>query len=294
MDKIFVSEFIKDIEIGAYQSERGCTQRVRFDVILEIFDAGQSLNDDVDRVLSYELILECIDDLIRSQRFNLLETLGEKIAESCLSEKRVYSASVTLQKLDKIPGAMGVSLYRCKNLESQSRSKQKNKNNGDAEYSLVYIPREVSDSKEFKSWIKMLEGFKQSAAILLDPLSLDLPMTLTNEAKQRIQMSSIDQHALMVSSEHGPLSVVNSKSELRWTAKTNKLFAICPSQFVLKAVSRPPDIESQFNKFILWFAKEIGTRNVYLASNKTGHEMEFKKDSYINVSYLNLSDWNPF
>ena len=35
-DHIFVKDFVKTIEIGAYQSERGCKQKVQFDVTLDI------------------------------------------------------------------------------------------------------------------------------------------------------------------------------------------------------------------------------------------------------------------
>ena len=109
MDKIFVNNYVKDIEIGAFQSERGCKQQVEFNICLEIKPLTQRLSDNVDDVISYEIITDAINFELKSQRFNLLETLAEKIAVRCLNESRVISAEVKVEKLDRIPGSLGVS-----------------------------------------------------------------------------------------------------------------------------------------------------------------------------------------
>ena len=101
MDKIFVSDFLKEIEIGAFQSEHGCTQRVRFNVSLDIEPSSIRLDDNVDNVLSYEIITDAINLELSNQRFNLLETLAERVADRCLRQARVIRAEVKIEKLDK-------------------------------------------------------------------------------------------------------------------------------------------------------------------------------------------------
>ena len=80
MDKIFVKDLVKKIEIGAFQTERDCTQRVRFNITLDISARGSESTDNVDEILSYETITKAIDIALKFQRFNHLETLAEKIA----------------------------------------------------------------------------------------------------------------------------------------------------------------------------------------------------------------------
>ena len=143
MDKIFISDFVKDIEIGAYQSERGRTQRVRFNVVLEVGESNTEIQDDVDNVLSYEIILEAINFWLERQRFNLLETLAEKIAETCLQNESVHSASIKIEKLDKIPGTMGVSIFKNKSFHNKSLDSDHILPEEDIDCSLVYFSNSV-------------------------------------------------------------------------------------------------------------------------------------------------------
>ena len=123
MDKIFVSNYIKEVEIGAFQSERDCTQRVEFNVCLEIEPLVKEVDDDVDKILSYDIIIEAINFELKSRRFNLLETLAERIAERCLIESRVIGVEIKIEKLDRIPGSLGVSISRVKGSERITKKK---------------------------------------------------------------------------------------------------------------------------------------------------------------------------
>ena len=112
MDQIFVNNYIKEIEIGAFRSELGRTQRVEFNVWLDIEPPIYGLSDNVEKVLSYEVIIEAINSELEKRRFNLLETLAEKIAARCLKEARVLRVQIKIEKLDRIPGSLGVFITR--------------------------------------------------------------------------------------------------------------------------------------------------------------------------------------
>ena len=84
VDHILVRDYVRKIDIGAFQSEYGVKQRVSFNVILEVNTDNQPMHDNVDLVLSYDNIIEVIEDEIGQKRVALLETLAEKIAISCL------------------------------------------------------------------------------------------------------------------------------------------------------------------------------------------------------------------
>lgn len=112
MDQIFVNNYIKEIEIGAFRSELGRTQRVEFNVWLDIEPPKYRLSDNVEKVLSYEVIIEAINSELEKRRFNLLETLAEKIAARCLKEERVLRVQIKIEKLDRIPGSLGIFITR--------------------------------------------------------------------------------------------------------------------------------------------------------------------------------------
>ena len=56
LDRISLRDHIVEVEIGAFQQERGTTQRVCFNVVVEIAPLPADLDDDVDRILSYDKV----------------------------------------------------------------------------------------------------------------------------------------------------------------------------------------------------------------------------------------------
>ena len=111
-DRISLRDHVRDVEIGAFQAERGHTQRIRFDVVVEVMPFTAPLDDDVDRILSYDRVSEAISTELAAERVNLLETLAERIAERILLEPQAMRAFVRIEKLDRGPGALGVEIVR--------------------------------------------------------------------------------------------------------------------------------------------------------------------------------------
>jgi len=112
LDRISVRDHIVEVEIGAFQSERGRTQRVAFNVVVEVRPLCDPIDDDVDRILSYDKVTEAIEAALAEERLNLLETLAERIAERILWEPRALRTFVRVEKLDRGPGALGVEIVR--------------------------------------------------------------------------------------------------------------------------------------------------------------------------------------
>ncbi|MEO6300902.1 MAG: dihydroneopterin aldolase, partial [Paracoccaceae bacterium] len=111
-DRISLRDHVVEVEIGAFQKERGHTQRVMFNVVVEVRPVLQPLDDDVDRILSYDRITEAITAELAAQRLNLLETLAERVAERILAEPQAMRAFVRIEKLDIGPYKLGVEIVR--------------------------------------------------------------------------------------------------------------------------------------------------------------------------------------
>ena len=111
-DRISLRDYVLEIEIGAFQAERGNTQRVRFDVVVEVETDAGALADDVDLVVSYDLIVEAIEGELAAERLNLLETLAERVADRILLHPRTSRVFLRIEKLDRGPFALGVEIER--------------------------------------------------------------------------------------------------------------------------------------------------------------------------------------
>ncbi len=104
--RCFVRDLVLDALVGVYDHERATTQRIRINLDLDVIVPGVSGEDAVNAVRS----------VVAQGHVTLIETLSERIAERCLSDARVRSARVRVEKLDVFPDAIvGVEIERSRN-----------------------------------------------------------------------------------------------------------------------------------------------------------------------------------
>ena len=111
-DRVFVHDLVLDAEIGVYTHEKGVTQRARFSVDIEVTPAEQPVEDQIGRVLDYDMIIAVIKAVLAEGHINLVETLADEVATRCVAHPRAASVKVKIEKLDKEPGAVGVEIVR--------------------------------------------------------------------------------------------------------------------------------------------------------------------------------------
>ena len=114
IDRVFMHDLVLDVEIGVYTHEKGVTQRVRFSVDVDLLPAESALDDDIARAFDYDVIIKGIKTIVARGHINLVETLAAEVAEHCLAHPRAARVTVTIEKLDKEPGAVGVEIVRSK------------------------------------------------------------------------------------------------------------------------------------------------------------------------------------
>jgi dihydroneopterin aldolase len=112
--QVFVRDLVVPCRIGAYRHERSAPQRVRINVNLAVLEGDAPADDQLANVVSYEKIIEGVRRVAQAGHINLVETLAERIAELSLSDPRVRSARVRVEKLDVFPdaGSVGVEIER--------------------------------------------------------------------------------------------------------------------------------------------------------------------------------------
>jgi len=113
MIKVFIRDLVLSARIGVHQHERLANQRVRINLELG-YAEHPAINDDLDNVVCYAELMTGIRHVVASGHINLVETLADRIAKTCLEDRRVQSAKVKVEKLDVFQEAesVGVEIER--------------------------------------------------------------------------------------------------------------------------------------------------------------------------------------
>lgn len=118
---VFLRDLLLPASIGVHPHEHAAAQRVRINVDLGVEDDGARPlsrpsvgRDDLRRVVDYEGVADAVRAIVAAGHVMLVETLAERIAESCLSDPRVHLARVRVEKLDVFADAAsaGVEIER--------------------------------------------------------------------------------------------------------------------------------------------------------------------------------------
>ena len=106
--------FVRDLTllalIGIHDAEKIKPQRIVVNIDLSVQEMDSPMPDDISHVVSYEIIVKKCEAIVAEGHVNLVETLAEKFAETCLKDKRVVAARVRIEKPDIIPNAKSVGV----------------------------------------------------------------------------------------------------------------------------------------------------------------------------------------
>lgn len=249
LDRISLRDHVVEVEIGAFQAERGTTQRICFNVVVEVQPLDAPIDDDVDRILSYDRVTEAIAHELSEERLNLLETLAERIAERILLEPQVVRAFVRIEKLDRGPGALGVEIVRSR---AQSHPDQIE---GERPHPrLVYLSNSAIASEHLSSWIDQLEERQRPLILCVGAPELAAPQTGHVMTQRRIDLLAIEQNAWMLAAKDPRCVVVSTRTELDWAMKNGQISVWAPSKIVLDAVDGPSAHPRDAVALAAWFA----------------------------------------
>jgi dihydroneopterin aldolase len=107
--KVKIRDLILEMSIGIHPHEKKRKQRVSINLEMILDYPSNGFSDAVYRkVACYETLINEIKDIISEGHIILVETFAEKIADITLSDKRVFSVSVNVEKLDVFDDCEGV------------------------------------------------------------------------------------------------------------------------------------------------------------------------------------------
>jgi dihydroneopterin aldolase len=250
LDRISLRDHIVEVEIGAFQKERGVTQRVCFNVVVEVQPLTGPIDDDVDRILSYDRVTEAIAAELADERINLLETLAERVAERILFEPQAMRVFVRIEKLDRGPGALGVEIVRAKGGGGTQREAAQRM----VRPELVYLGNEAIASPLLSGWIDQLEAGERPVIFCVGASDTPAPQVAHRMAQRRIDLLAIEQNAWVLAARDDRCVVVETRTELDWAIKNRQTSVWAPSKIVLDAVDGPSAQPRDAVALAAWFA----------------------------------------
>ena len=120
---VFLRDMVLPASIGIYPHEHAAPQRIRINVDLAVREdnfgaAGMSRagvgRDELGRVVDYERVAASVRAIVAAGHVQLVETLAERLAETCLDDDRILTARIRIEKLDVFAdvGSAGVEIER--------------------------------------------------------------------------------------------------------------------------------------------------------------------------------------
>lgn len=252
-DRISLRDHVVEADIGAFQKERGHKQRLRFNVVVEVRPVTEPLEDDVDRILSYDRITEAIAAELAAERLNLLETLAERVAERILAEPAAMRAFIRIEKLDIGPYALGVEIVRSR----AERPVQKAGAEGmEAVHPLVvFLDNGAIHAADLSARLDALQA--EGLPLILTVCLPDLPRPVTGHkpTQRRVDLLAMEQNAWTLAARDARCVVVATRTEIDWAMKRGQTVVWAPSKLVLDAVDGPKGTDPV--GLALWLAETV-------------------------------------
>ena len=259
LDRISLRDHTVEVEIGAFQAERGVTQCICFNVVVEVQPLPGPIDDDVARILSYDRVTEAIAAELADARLHLLETLAERVAERILLEPQAIKAFVRIEKLDRGPGALGVEIVRAR--EDMGRVEAEAA--GAPQPELVFLGETAIASPPLPGWLDQLEATGRPLILCVGAAAgTPAPQIPHRMAQRRIDLLAIEQNAWVLAARDDRCVVVETRTELDWAMKNGQTCVWAPSKIVLDSVETPSAQPRDAVALAAWFAATFEAREM--------------------------------
>ncbi len=118
---VFLRDMVLQASIGVHAFEHEAYQRIRINLDLAVDDdqsphssTAATRPDELSRVVDYEPVANQVRAIVAAGHIRLLETLAERLAQSCLEDRRVHTVRIRVEKLDIFAdtAAVGIEIER--------------------------------------------------------------------------------------------------------------------------------------------------------------------------------------
>jgi dihydroneopterin aldolase len=185
-----------------------------------------------------------------------------------LTDFRAKRVFVRVEKLDRIPGALGVEIVRASKAigSFQSKTKLQEATATSSVPLVVLIPNDIINSDNLTLWLDGLVKSKKPVVICVEA-TINLSVSSENKLVQRrIDLLEIEKNAWLLAGKDERCVVINSRTELDWAIKSGQLSIWAPSKIVLDAVDKP--LSTDAIELANWFSQSISDANISVLGKK--------------------------
>jgi 7,8-dihydroneopterin aldolase/epimerase/oxygenase len=114
MDIIFLKEMTVESHIGVHAWEQLLPQKIMLDIEMAMPSSLSCKSDEIKDTVNYAEVVEFVEETLQKQSFQLIEALGEKLANGIMERFHVAWIRITVTKPAIIPKvkSIGVTLER--------------------------------------------------------------------------------------------------------------------------------------------------------------------------------------
>jgi len=251
-DRIFLRGLTIETEIGAFQRERGITQRLRFDLVADLSETPPgAVSDDVDAILSYDVLTDAIHDELAVGRHNLLETLAEGIAARVLAWPEVAQVSLRIDKLDRIEASLGIEIVRQRRVGVEVPEFP-----AEPDARVILLPEAQLVAPDLPARLSALIG-DDPVILCVDAAAL-AGTGLHPAVQRRIDLLAFEQAAWRLAARDPRFVVVDSRTELDWGLRNGQTSVWAPSKMVVDARGDAPASPLRMDALAIWLAGRLG------------------------------------
>ena len=113
MDFIFIDEMRVEAHVGIFEREKVASQTLEISLTFGVPDEAAQ-DDDINKTIRYDVVIERIRSELAVRHFNLLETLGEYVIGLLLNEFGAPWVKISVAKMGIMKGVrrVGVQIER--------------------------------------------------------------------------------------------------------------------------------------------------------------------------------------
>ena len=111
---VFVRNLEVEATVGIHEHEKLGPQPLRISVDLTVRELPGSVSDNLDQVVCYEDVVHKVQAICEDDHVNLIETLADRIADSCLNDASDHAVRVRVEKTQAFAecASVGIEIER--------------------------------------------------------------------------------------------------------------------------------------------------------------------------------------
>ena len=111
---VFIKDFIIHEIIGMHDHEKVKKQKIKFNIVIDINQNTLPNEKDLRSIINYEKITKKLENLVKNNKYNFLESLAEDSFVEIFKDKRISSVKIKIEKPGAIKNASsaGVEIFK--------------------------------------------------------------------------------------------------------------------------------------------------------------------------------------